>query len=70
MINYICIDNCGTFSEAYKFLENALMGQPQKKMSDATKEFLSKEIEVSRRQQHQLSKTVKKKGNPNANSCS
>jgi len=34
------------------------MGQPQKKMSDATKEFLSKEIEVSRRQQHQLSKTV------------
>ncbi|XP_016971732.1 uncharacterized protein LOC108039297 [Drosophila rhopaloa] len=33
-------------SEAYKFLENALMGQPQKKMGDATKAFLSKEIEL------------------------
>ncbi|XP_016997864.2 uncharacterized protein [Drosophila takahashii] len=33
-------------NEAYKFLENALMGQPQKKLSDATKSFLSKEIEL------------------------
>ncbi|EDV51277.1 uncharacterized protein LOC6546085 [Drosophila erecta] len=33
-------------NEAYKFVENALMGQPQKTMSDATKAFLSKEIEL------------------------
>ncbi|EDW93983.1 uncharacterized protein LOC6533561 [Drosophila yakuba] len=33
-------------NEAYKFLENALMGQPQKKLSDGTKAFLSKEIEL------------------------
>lgn len=34
------------FSEAYRFLENALLGQPQKKLTDATKAFMSKEIEV------------------------
>ncbi|XP_017040470.1 uncharacterized protein LOC108087555 [Drosophila ficusphila] len=33
-------------NEAYKFVENALMGQPQKKLSNATKAFLSKEIEL------------------------
>ncbi|XP_016934477.2 uncharacterized protein [Drosophila suzukii] len=33
-------------NEAYKFVENALMGQPQKKLSDVTKEFLSREIEL------------------------
>ncbi|XP_032574393.1 uncharacterized protein LOC6605125 [Drosophila sechellia] len=33
-------------NEAYKFLENALMGQPQRKLRDATKEFLTKEIEL------------------------
>ncbi|XP_022217634.2 uncharacterized protein LOC111070900 [Drosophila obscura] len=31
---------------AYKFLSNALMGQPQEKMSDTTKAFLSREIEL------------------------
>ncbi|KAH8338266.1 hypothetical protein KR067_005633 [Drosophila pandora] len=33
--------------QAYKFLDNALMGLPQKDLSDATKAFLSKEIEVT-----------------------
>ncbi|KAI8040323.1 uncharacterized protein LOC128258809 [Drosophila gunungcola] len=33
-------------NEAYKFLENALMGQPQRKLSEPTKAFLSKEIEL------------------------
>ncbi|XP_017108986.2 uncharacterized protein [Drosophila bipectinata] len=32
--------------QAYKFLDNALMGLPQKELSDATKAFLSKEIEL------------------------
>ncbi|XP_034656749.1 uncharacterized protein LOC117894021 [Drosophila subobscura] len=31
---------------AYKFLGNALMGQPQEQMSEATKAFLSREIEL------------------------
>jgi len=30
-------------------VENALMGQPQKKLSDVTKEFLSREIEVRKK---------------------
>ncbi|XP_017081042.1 uncharacterized protein LOC108114523 [Drosophila eugracilis] len=33
-------------NEAYKFVENALMGQPQKKLSDTTKAFLCREIEL------------------------
>ncbi|XP_016966196.1 uncharacterized protein LOC108035202 [Drosophila biarmipes] len=33
-------------NEAYKFVENALMGQPQKKLSDVTKAFLCKEFEL------------------------
>ncbi|KAH8380590.1 hypothetical protein KR009_011585, partial [Drosophila setifemur] len=32
--------------EAYKFLDKALMGQPQKELGEATQAFLSREIEV------------------------
>ncbi|KAH8302336.1 hypothetical protein KR044_005240 [Drosophila immigrans] len=32
--------------QAYAFLENALTGQPQKKLSEATETFLSREIEL------------------------
>ncbi|XP_017028045.1 uncharacterized protein [Drosophila kikkawai] len=33
-------------NEAYTFLENALLGHPQKKLTEATKAFISKEIEL------------------------
>ncbi|XP_060652028.1 uncharacterized protein LOC132788563 [Drosophila nasuta] len=33
-------------SEAYTFLENALTGQPQKKLSEATEKFMAREIEL------------------------
>lgn len=34
------------FREVYGFLENALTGQPQKKLNAASEAFLSREIEV------------------------
>ncbi|KAH8369982.1 hypothetical protein KR093_001764 [Drosophila rubida] len=34
--------------QAYTFLENALTGQPQKKLDEATEAFVSREIEVSK----------------------
>jgi len=34
------------FSEIYGFLENALTGQPQKKLSKESEAFFSHEIEV------------------------
>ncbi|KAH8257223.1 hypothetical protein KR038_005944 [Drosophila bunnanda] len=33
-------------NEAYTFLENALLGQPQKKLTEATKAFMTREIEL------------------------